>query len=294
MVGAIVGDIADSRFEFCNLKLGLMAVAMVVASMALADDVKYKDVKSAEAALLPGKDVKAGWSSVARGGEATFWSSYKTFDDNGDVLSSSWSFGSSKHGGAVLAIPVGDFDVKSQFQYRGADKNGVTKDLTGLLAEVKVQVSTGGGDANQMACQKAVENMVKVGVSLSKGVGCKHMRYRPLTETAKKRFGARLARVRYCGDQSQVKLLLLDCDKEQADESFLPATPHALTRDGRLALAKKLKPNDDKDFTIMGSMETEEHPIGSPHAPDGDGWEHNGRKHTKSTFFDSRRAVKED
>ena len=105
---------------------------------------------------------------------------------------------------------------------------------------------------------------------------------------------ARLVRVRYCGDQSQVKLLLLDCDKEQADESFLPATPHALTRDGRLALAKKLKPNEDKGFTIMGSMETEEHPIGSPHAPDGDGWEHNGRKHTKSTFFDSRRAVKED
>ena len=283
------------RLMFCDLKSILMVVAMMmVASIALADDVKYKDVKSAEAALLPAKDVKAGWSSVARGGEATFWSSCRTFDDNGDVVSSSWSFGSSKHGGAVLAIPVGDFDVKSQFRYRGADKNGVTKELTGLLVEVKVQVSTGGGDANQIACQKAVENMVKIGVSLSKGVGCKPMRYRPLTETAKKRFGARLVRVRYCGDQSKVKLLLLDCNQELADESFLPATPHALTRDGRLALAKKLKPNEDKGFTVMGSTETEIHPLGSPHAPDGDGWEHNGEKHTKSTFFDSRRAVREE
>ena len=276
-----------------GMKMKEMIVAMMmIATTALADDIKYKDVKSVEAALLPAKDIKVGWSSVARGGEAMFWSSYKTFDANGDVVSSSWSFGSSKHGGAVLAIPVGDFDVKSQFRYRGADKNGVTKELTGLLVKVKVQVSTGGGNANQMACQKAVENMVKVGVSLSKGVGCKPMRYRPLTETAKKRFGARLVRVRYCGDQSQVKLLLLDCDKDQADESFLPATPHALTRDGRLALAKKLKPNEDKGFTIMGSSETEEHPIDSPHAPDGDGWGHDGRKHTKSTFFDSRRAGK--
>lgn len=66
MIGAIVGDIAGSRFEFCNLKLGLMAVAMVVASMELADDVKYKDVKSAETALLPGKDVKAGQMRSAR------------------------------------------------------------------------------------------------------------------------------------------------------------------------------------------------------------------------------------
>ena len=187
----------------------MIVAMMMIATTALADDIKYKDVKSVEAALLPAKDIKVGWSSVARGGEAMFWSSYKTFDANGDVVSSSWSFGSSKHGGAVLAIPVGDFDVKSQFRYRGADKNGVTKELMGLLVKVKVQVSTGGGNANQMACQKAVENMVKVGVSLSKGVGCKPMRYRPLTETAKKRFGARLVRVRYCGDQSQVKLLIV-------------------------------------------------------------------------------------
>ena len=52
--GAIVGDIAGSRFEFCNLKSGVMVVVMMLAaSMALADDVNYKDVKSAEAALLP-------------------------------------------------------------------------------------------------------------------------------------------------------------------------------------------------------------------------------------------------
>ena len=43
MIGAIVGDIAGSRFEFCNLKSSLMAVAMMAVSMALADDVKYKD-----------------------------------------------------------------------------------------------------------------------------------------------------------------------------------------------------------------------------------------------------------
>ena len=73
-------------------------------------------------------------------------------------------------------------------------------------------------------------------------------------------------------------------DVKSAEAAFLPATPHALTRDGRLALAKKLKPNEDKGFTIMGSSETEEDPIGSPHAPDGEGWEHDGRKHTKSTF----------
>lgn len=72
MIGAVVGDIAGSRFEFCNLKSSLMAVAMMAVSMALADDIKYKDVKAVEAALLPAKDVKAGWSSVARGGEATF------------------------------------------------------------------------------------------------------------------------------------------------------------------------------------------------------------------------------
>ena len=96
----------------------MIVAMMMIATTALADDIKYKDVKSVEAALLPAKDIKVGWSSVARGGEAMFWSSYKTFDANGDVVSSSWSFGSSKHGGAVLAIPVGDFDVKSQLSWR--------------------------------------------------------------------------------------------------------------------------------------------------------------------------------
>lgn len=271
---------------------GIFAVVMMASTM-LAGGAVYKDVKSVEADLLPAKDVKTGWRSVARGGEAMFWSSTKTFDGDGDVVSSSYSKFSMKHGGAVLAIPVGDFDVKGRFRYRGPDKNGSTKELDGLLVDVQVQVSTGGNGANQMAYQKAVENMVKVGVSLSKGVGCNPMRYRPLTETAKKRFGARIVRVRYCGNESIVRLLLLDCDQAQMDESFLPATPHALTREGRLALAKKLKANKDKGFTIMGSSEVEIHPVNSPHAPEGNGWEQDGKRHTRDALFDSRQINRE-
>ena len=44
----------------------LFVAMMLMTSVALADDVKYKDVKSAEAALLPAKDVKAGQMRSAR------------------------------------------------------------------------------------------------------------------------------------------------------------------------------------------------------------------------------------
>ena len=260
------------------------------ATSLFAEDVVYKDDKTAEAELLPMKDVKAGWSCVARGGDFFASTSYKNFDGFGNTTYSSWTISSSKHSGAVLAIPVGDFVIKRKFKYKGPNRDGIKKELDGLLICVKVQVSTGSGSGGNIALQRAVENMVKTGVSLSKGVGCKPMKYRALTESAKKRFGARLLRFRYCGNSSSILLLLLDCDFLQADDSFMPATPQALTRDGRLALAKKLRPNEDKGGLTIFSSETEVHPVGSPHAPFGNGWQNQGDGvHRRNDFFDSRR-----
>lgn len=277
-----------------SLPITVLAVLTTSLSTLLtfADGLVYKDEKAAEAELLPARDVKTGWSTVARGGESFFQTSYREFNEFGDITYSSSTMNSSSHGGAVLAIPVGDFSVRRKFAYKGRNKNGALKDLQGVLASVKVQVSTGGGICGDMALQKSVENMVKVGVSLSKGVGCKPLKYRSLVESAKKRFGARILRFRYCGDSSSVLLLLLDCDSRQADDSYLPATPHALTRDGRLALAKRLRANEDRSGVSFYASETEVHPVSSPYAPVGGGWQDLGNGiRRREEAFDSRKAV---
>lgn len=267
-------------------------VTSLSAMLSFADGIAYKDEKAAEAELLPARDVKTGWNTVARGGESFFQTSYREFNEFGDITYSSSTVNSSSHGGAVLAIPVGDFSVRRKFSYRGRNKNGALKDLEGVLASVKVQVSTGGNSCGDMALQKSVENMVKVGVSLSKGVGCKPLKYRSLVESTKKRFGARILRFRYCGDTSSVLLLLLDCDTKQSDDSYLPATPHALTRDGRLALAEKLRANEDRGGVSFYASETEAHPVGSPYAPVGGGWQDLGNGiRRREESFDSRKAI---
>ena len=73
---------------------------------------------------------------------------------------------------------------------------------------------------NQSAAEKALglANNVKTGVPLPAASGAKPGRILPLLDSAKRRFGAGTAKVRYDGQVGKVDIFLFDCQAMSARE----------------------------------------------------------------------------
>ena len=252
--------------------LTLVAVfALCFTSVAAEGDVRvFKDLASAQKELFAGKDVKSGWGAhtAARGGDSYFLNETRWYGMEGEQIGHSSTMNSSKHSGTIAAVPIGDFEVKQTFAYTGANREGTSTVLTGKVVSVTVQISTGGVKSpSEHVMQRSVENMVKSGVPLPPATGGKPGRLVSLLTAAKKRFGARLAKPRYDALAGKVDIFLQDCLDGDADSSYLPATPEGLSREQRLAMAKKLEKTADKGSVSVFSTETEVIPVGSRRVP---------------------------
>lgn len=227
--------------------------------------------QTAETRHLPQSDKKEGWGAycVSRGGTKIFSSVTREYNMAGDQIAGSSFFNSSSHAGTVAAVPIGDFESLEEFSYKTS--SGVQ---TGRLISVAVQISAGNGTPAEMVMQRAVENLIKSGVPLPPASGAKPGRLLPVLDTAKKRYGARIAKVRYDAPSGHVLILLLDCKPEKADETYLPATLQGYTQKQRAEMAKALKRGTDQGGLSIHSRETEIIPEGSRRIP------FNGAPHT--------------
>lgn len=235
----------------------------------------YKTVKAAEAAEYQMDDVKIGWAehAVARGGRTFVTDSFREYDMSGNVINSRFGQTSKSLSGAIVAVPIGDFVEEKTYEYYGLGRNGVLKKLQGKLISVELQVSCGAKTPSNTAMQRTIENLVKSGIALPKSVSKKPCHIRSLIESVKERFGSTHATPRYAAHEGKIYFLLRDCDATLADETFLPATPKGLTKEGRKKLAKALERSEDKGGDVFITTETQIHPKGSPNAPKEAEWE---------------------
>ena len=223
-----------------------------------------KNQQTAEARYLPVKDVKVGWGKhcVARGGTTIVSDVTREFNWDGEQIGHSATMSLSSHSGAVAAVPIGDFEKLEEFAYKSS-----TGIQTGRLVSVAIQISTGNSTPAELVMQRAVENLVKAGVPLPAAVGAKPGRLLPLSDVAKKRFGARVAKTRYDADSGHVFFLLLDCKPAAADETYLPSTPQGYTRKQREEMAQKLERSEDKGGVRVFATERAIIPAGTPNIP---------------------------
>lgn len=249
----------------------VMVFGLCLVAFAEEDAIRhFKDFASAQKELFSEKDIKTGWGAhtAARGGDSYFINETRTYDMEGEQIGFSSVMNSSKHSGTIAAVPIGDFEVKKIFAYTGANRQGASTVMTGMVVSVTVQISTGGVKSpSEHVMQRSVENMVKSGVPLPPATGGKPGRLVPLLTAAKKRFGARLAKPRYDAKSGKVDILLRDCVGADADSSYLPATPEGLSQGQRLAIAKKLEKAADKGSVSIFATETEVIPVGSRRVP---------------------------
>lgn len=232
----------------------LTGFLLTLSTWSFADEVVIEPSQQvAEAQHLPGPDKKVGWSAycVARGGTTIISGQTREFDEDGDQVGYSTTLNVTSHSGAVAAVPIGDFEPLEQFAYKS--KTGIE---TGRLVSVSIQLSTGNTTPTELVMQRAVENLTKAGAPLPATAGAKPGRILPMLESAKRRYGARLAKPRYDAPSGHVLILLLDCRAEKADDTFLPATPQGYTRKQRAEMAKPLAPTTDKGGTRIFATET--------------------------------------
>lgn len=243
-------------------------MAMVVVTAAFGGEV-YKNQSAAEKALGLANSVKAGWGShcIRRGGQSFSFTETREYDLDGGMVANSWTQNSTSRSGTVAAVPIGDFAEFCEFSYKGVSRGGSSSVLTGKVVSVEIQISAGASTPAEMVMQRSVENLVKTGVPLPAASGAKPGRILPILDSAKRRYGARTAKVRYDGKDGKVDIFLFDCQAESADETFVPATPQGMTKEGRAKLAKSLKPDTDKGGTTIYSSETEIIPVGSRRVP---------------------------
>lgn len=208
----------------------------------------------AEARHLPARDKKSGWGAhcVARGGTVVVSDRTREYDWDGNLVGQQATLNVTSHSGAVAAVPIGDFEELEQFAYKTA--TGVQ---TGRLVSVAIQISTGNTTPAEQVMQRSVENLTKAGVPLPTATGAKPGRLLPLLDVARHRYGARLAKPRYDAPSGHVLILLLDCKPENADETYLPATPQGYTKKQRAEMAQSLKRSSDKGGTRIYATETE-------------------------------------
>ena len=246
----------------------IVLLATIAASAAFGGEV-YKSQSAAEKALGLANNVKVGWGShcIRRGGQVFASFATREYDMAGDVVANSSTQFSSSHSGTVAAVPIGGFAEFCEFTYKGVSRSGVSSVLTGKVVSVEIQISAGASTPSEMVMQRAVENLVKTGVPLPAASGAKPGRVLPVLDSAKRRYGARIAKARYDGMSGKVDIFLFDCRAETADESFMPATPQGMSKEERMKLAKSLKPDTDKGGTTFYSSETEIIPVGSRRIP---------------------------
>lgn len=248
-----------------------MVILMAALTLAVAayGGETYGDQSAAEKALGLSDNVRTGWSGhfIRRGGQTITYDETREYDHYGNLVASSWSQNSTTRSGTVAAVPIGDFAEFCAFSYRGQSRNGVGTVLTGKVVSVQIQISAGSSIPSEPVMQRAVENLVKTGVPLPATAGAKPGRILPILESAKRRFGARIAKARYDGKNGKVDVFLFDCQPSTADETFVPATPQGISRDERIQRAKSLKPDTDKGGTVYQSTVTEIDPYGSVRVP---------------------------
>ena len=232
-------------------------------------DVVYDNQSAAEKKLGLVDNVKTGWGGhcIRRGGQTFSYSATREYDNNGNLVANSWTQNSISRSGTVAAVPIGDFAEACEFGYRGVSRSGASTVLTGRVVSVEIQISAGAATPTEMVMQRAVENLVKSGVPLPADSGARPGRILPLLESAKRRYGARTAKVRYDGASGKVDLFLFDCLAQSADETFVPATPQGMTKEGRLKFAKSLKPDTDRGGTKYITSETVITPGGARRIP---------------------------
>lgn len=231
----------------------------------------YSNQSAAEKALRLDDNVKTGWSGhfIRRGGQTVTYAETREYDLYGNLVANSWSQNSTTRSGTVAAVPIGDFAEFCEFGYRGLSRHGVGTVLTGKVVSVQIQISAGSSTPSETVMQRSVENLVKTGVPLPASAGAKPGRILPILESAKRRFGARIAKVRYDGGNGKVDIFLFDCQPSDGDETFLPATPQGISREERVRRAKTLKPDADRGGTVYRSTVTEIDPYGSTRIPIG-------------------------
>ena len=242
-------------------------MAVMSVAPALSGGEVYKNQLAAEKALGMATDVKVGWGShcVRRGGKSFAFFATREYDMDGDLVADGWTQVSTSHSGTVAAVPIGDFTEFCEFSYKGVSRSGVGSVLTGKVVSVEIQISTGANTPTEMVMQRSVENLVKTGVPLPAASGAKPGRILPLLDSAKRRFGARTAKVRYDGKVGKVDIFLFDC---QADGDLVAdGWTQGLSKEERMKLAKSLKPDTDKGGTTIYSSETEIIPAGSRRIP---------------------------
>ena len=251
------------------MRIAIIVMAVMSVAPALSGGEVYKNQLAAEKALGMATDVKVGWGShcVRRGGQSFAFFATREYDMDGDLVADGWTQVSTSRSGTVAAVPIGDFTEFCEFSYKGVSRSGVGSELTGKVVSVEIQISTGSNTPTEMVMQRSVENLVKTGVPLPAASGAKPGRILPLLDSAKRRFGARTAKVRYDGKVGKVDIFLFDCQAASADETFVPATPQGLSKEERMKLAKSLKPDTDKGGTTIYSSETEIIPAGSRRIP---------------------------
>lgn len=234
-------------------------MAMLFAAFAASGAEPYGNQAAAEKALGLANNVKTGWSAhfIRRGGQTYVFSETREYDLGGNLVANNWMQNSTSRSGTVAAVPVGDFAEFCGFSYNGTSRSGVGAVLTGMVVSVQIQISGGASTPAEAVMQRSVENLVRTGVPLPATAGAKPGRILPILESAKRRFGARIAKPRYDAANGKVDLFLFDCQPGTADATFVPATPQGLSKDERTRIAKSLRPDTDKGGTTYIRSETE-------------------------------------
>ena len=265
----------STSYAWCMQLSGVLAIAVFAfyAHAAEAGNepvvVEFKSKADVEKKLFSAKDVTKGWGAhqVSRGGTTMSLYTERTYDMEGDVVGTYFSKSVSSHSGSVIAVPIGDFELKRYFQYEGVDRENHKRMLNGVIVAVQIQISAGNGSPADMVMQRSVENLVKSGAALAPSVGAKSGRTMPLKESAKRRFGARTVKERYNATAGEVVFILYDCDSAFADDTYFPSTRAGLSKDQRKAEAVKLSKSEDKSHFTVFSTEKEIIPVGSRHVP---------------------------
>ena len=232
--------------------IAAVSAALLASMTAFGEDEPYASQSAAEEALALNAGVKTGWRShfIRRGGETIVIDRTQSYNHAGNVVASSSTVTTSSRSGTVAAVPIGDFIPCREFTYRSSGAVA-----TGRVVSVEIQISGGATAPSELVMQRAVENLVKTGVPLPASAGAKPGRLLSLAESAKRRYGAKIVKPRYDAAGGKVDLFLFNCLDGNADETFRPATPQGLSKEGRIKLATSLKPDTDKGGTKVFSSE---------------------------------------
>lgn len=249
----------------------LLAAIGLCSQILRADEAVFANLKTAEQALFSMPESSDEWSrySVSRSADVWFSSSRREFDMDGNVISSSNFLGTSHHAGTLMALPVGDFVEEGEFYYGGSGERAKTK---GMIVSVKVQLSNGNGSISSSAAKRVVENLITSGMTLPKSIMKKPCPIMSLKAALKARFGAKNVKAKQCSNKGKIYFMLVDCNDNRADSTYLPATPKGASKSERIAFAEKLKAGRDNGGLYILGFEEETHPVGSPYAPTGPGW----------------------